>query len=194
MTQPGDTYYFSPKNVYIFGIAGNSIKPTTMIAYIYQEETSRKGMDNVASLIYCCLDKEKLLKENEPGASLTILCNNCSGQNKNNNVLRLPLWLVERGHFKEVSVLFFILGHTKNACDRMFNIMKKKYHKSNTFTFSQMKERLVVEGQVKIVDATREHFHAWGKALNTFYKKFPRGHIFTNNTSAATRQHLQHSG
>jgi hypothetical protein len=48
-------------------------------------------MDNVASLIYCCLDKEKLLKENEPGASLTILCDNCSGQNKNNNVLRLPL-------------------------------------------------------------------------------------------------------
>jgi hypothetical protein len=34
-TQPGDTYYFSPKNVYIFGIADNSIKPTTMIAYIY---------------------------------------------------------------------------------------------------------------------------------------------------------------
>jgi hypothetical protein len=87
--------------------------------------------------------------------------------------------------------LFFIRGHTKNACDRMFNIMKKKYHKSDTFTFSQMKERLVVEGQVEIVDATREHFHIWGKALNTFYKKFPRGHIFTNhifscNSSAPT--------
>jgi hypothetical protein len=28
-TQPGDTYYFSPKNAYIFGIVDNSIKPTT---------------------------------------------------------------------------------------------------------------------------------------------------------------------
>jgi hypothetical protein len=167
-TQPGDTYYFSQKNVYIFGIADNSIKPTTMIASVYQEETGRKGMDNVASLIYCCLEKEELLKENQPGASLTILGHNCSGQNKNNTVLRLPLWLVERGYFKEVTVLFFIQGHTKNACNWMFNILKKKYHKSNTFTFSQLKERLVVEGQVKIVDAVPGTFSWMGQGTEHF--------------------------
>jgi hypothetical protein len=90
-TQHSDTYYFSPKNVHNFN------KQTTMIAYVYQEETDRKGMDNIASLIYCCLDKEKILKENQPGASLTIPANNCSGQKKNNTLWKLPLWLVERG-------------------------------------------------------------------------------------------------
>jgi hypothetical protein len=72
--------------------------------------------------------------------------------------------------------------------------MKKKYHKSNTFTFSQIKERLFVEGQVAIVDVTPETFHGWGKASNTFYKTFTTGTFSKTTSPAATYQHLQHSG
>jgi hypothetical protein len=148
-TQPGNTYYFSPKNVYVFGIADNSTKPTTLLSYVYQEETCKKGAENVASMIYNFLDtSEQILKDDKPGELLTIIADNCSGQNKNNTVLRLPLWLVERGFLREVTILFFIRGHTKNACHRMFNIMKKKYHKSNTFTFPQLKKALFVDGQI----------------------------------------------
>jgi hypothetical protein len=73
----------------------------------------------------------------------------------------------------------------------MFNIMKKKYHKSDTFTFSQLKERLVVEGQVRIVEATPATFRGWDNALKTFYTKFASGtifknHIFACNLSAPT--------
>jgi hypothetical protein len=92
------------------------------------------------------------------------------------------LWLFERGFFLEVTVSFFIGGHTKNVCDWMFNIMKKKYHKSDTFTFSQLKERLVVDGRVQIVEATPETFKGWGNnALNTFYSNFVSGTIFKNH-------------
>jgi hypothetical protein len=147
-------------------------------------------MDNVASLIYCCLDKEKILKENQPGASLTILANKCSGQNKNNTVLKLTLLLVERGYFKEVTVLSFIHGHTKNACNWMFNIKKKKYHESNTSAFSQIKERLIIEGQVESVDPTPETFHGWGKVLKisnfTILGTIFKNHIFSCNLSAPT--------
>jgi hypothetical protein len=58
-TQPGNTYYFSQKNVYIFGIANISIKPTTtLVSYVNQEETDRKGANNVASSLCSFLKKE----------------------------------------------------------------------------------------------------------------------------------------
>jgi hypothetical protein len=72
----------------------------------------------------------------------------------------------------------------------MFN-NEEKYHKSDTFTFSQLKERLVVDGQVWIVEAIQETFKGWGNGLNTFYSKFATGtifkkHIFSCNSSAPT--------
>jgi hypothetical protein len=73
----------------------------------------------------------------------------------------------------------------------MFNITKKKYHKSNTFTFSQLKERLlVIDGQVQIIEAT-ETFKGWDNLLNTLYSKFL--HLVQSSkttSSAATHQHL----
>jgi hypothetical protein len=79
-TQPGDTYYFSPKNAYIFGIADNSMKPTTLLSYVYQEETGKKGAKNIASMIYDFLDtSEQILKDNKPGELFTIIADNCRG-------------------------------------------------------------------------------------------------------------------
>ena len=37
------------------------------------------------------------------------------------------LYLVEAGYFKTVNFVFYIVGHTKNAADRWFNILKKQY-------------------------------------------------------------------
>jgi hypothetical protein len=195
-TQPGVTFYFSPKNVYVFGIANNSVSPTTLLSYVYQEETEKKGAKNVASMIYDFLDKEEILNDSEPGESLNIIADNCSGQNKNNTVLRLPLWLVERGFFRDVTILFFIRGHTKNACDWMFNIMKKKYHKRDTITFAQLRESLVVDGQVRIVQATPATFKEWDDALKGFYTKFATGlifknHVFACNLSAPTMMNIK---
>ena len=65
----------------------------------------------------------------EPGKELNIIMDNCSGQNKNNFVLRLAPLLVKEVFFKQVNFLFYIAGHTKNCCDRWFSIMKRMYRK-----------------------------------------------------------------
>ena len=75
-----------------------------------------------------------VLRENDPAAELNIFMDNCSGQNKNNTVLKLAMWLKQMGYFKRVRVIFLIVGHTKNACDRLFNSLKKKYWLMNIFT------------------------------------------------------------
>jgi hypothetical protein len=48
--QPGDTYYFSPLFVYVFGIAGVSKDRVQLLAYGYPEGEGSKGGNNVASL------------------------------------------------------------------------------------------------------------------------------------------------
>ena len=63
---------------------------------------------------------------------------NCSGQNKNNMVLRLALLLVEVKYFKKVTFMLYIFGHTKNAADRWFNMLKKTYRRSKLFTYKQL--------------------------------------------------------
>ena len=92
------------------------------------------------------------------GFRLTVVMDNCSGQNKNNTVLRLALWLVEMQYFKEVCFTFYIRGHTKNACDRLFNQMKRNYHKSQVFTMQELIARLNEQPNVTVLQATPSFF------------------------------------
>jgi hypothetical protein len=49
--QPCETYYLSPKKVYCFGVVDLAVTPSKLYAYTYEEETGRKGGNNVASLL-----------------------------------------------------------------------------------------------------------------------------------------------
>ncbi len=55
---------------------------------------------------------------------MNIIFGNCSGQNKNITVLKLPAWLIAIGYFKEIHFVFLVVGHTKNVADRLFNLLK----------------------------------------------------------------------
>ncbi len=66
----------------------------------------QKGSNNVASLILKSLNDAKVFRKNEKGGELNIIFDNCSGQNKNNSVLRLIPYLVEVGYFKAVNFVF----------------------------------------------------------------------------------------
>ena len=82
----------------------------------------------MASLIVKTLRDMNILRENNPGGELNIIFDNCTGQNKNNTVLKLAMWLKEMGYFMQVNFVFLIVGHTKNACDCLFNSLKHQYH------------------------------------------------------------------
>jgi hypothetical protein len=73
---------------------------------------------------------------------------NGTGQNKNKMVLRYALILVELGYYKEVNIIFLVAGHTKNACDRLFNALKSKYRESDIFSADKLIEVLSVAKDV----------------------------------------------
>ena len=100
--QAGDTYYMSPKNVHCFGIADVTLEKARLHAYMYQEEMGNKGSNNVASLVIKHLFDEDVIIPGRTGGKLTLVFDNCPGQNNNNHALRLANYLVELGYFKEI--------------------------------------------------------------------------------------------
>jgi len=136
--QPGDTYYYSPLAVYCFGVVDTSCTPEVLHCYGYTEDHGTKGGNNVASLIMKALSDFGWIDAGKCGKRLSFVMDNCSGQNKNGHVLRLGLLLVELGFFKSVEFIFFVRGHTKNVCDRMFNLLKKRYHQSQIYSVESL--------------------------------------------------------
>ena len=68
-----------------------------MHCHVYNEGVGKKCANDVASLIIKTLQQLNLLQEDCTGGVLNIIFDNCSGQNKNNMVLKLAAWLKQMG-------------------------------------------------------------------------------------------------
>ncbi len=77
----------------------------------------KKGANNVALLIMKTLQKLNLLCKDSVGGELNINFDNCSGQNKNNTVSKLPAWLIadSNGVFQR-HTLYFPRGRPHKKC------------------------------------------------------------------------------
>ena len=117
--QPGETYYFSPLGVYCFSVADVSLSDQAYLnAFVFHEGKGKKGGNTISSLLYKHLKDAGLIDKTKGTCKeLTIIMDNCGGQNKNRMVLCLALLLVELNLWKRVNCLFLVAGHTKNACD-----------------------------------------------------------------------------
>jgi len=163
-----------------------------MFAHVYHEGVARKGANNVASLIMKTLKKENVIREDEIGGELVIVFDNCSGQNKNNTLLKLLVYLVECGYFKDVWFVFLIVGHTKNAADRLFNLLKIRYRQKNIYTMPVLLEQLGDSDFVTIDPSAEPDFNDWDSFLNNFYATFSgkvkKNHIFHVNRDTMRKE------
>ena len=133
---------------------------------------------------------------------LVIIADNCSGQNKNNCVLKLCCWLVEAGWCGTVVLMFLIKGHTKNEADRIFNLLKAGARGVNIFTeegldaaYQKNNENSIALHQIKTGDT---HWRGYTEGLGELYRNLEssnllKNHIFTfggdgNSNTSVGRQ------
>ncbi|ETO75436.1 hypothetical protein F444_08947 [Phytophthora nicotianae P1976] len=69
---------------------------------------------------------------------LVVYADNCTGQNKNNHVIKLFLALVHMGVLERVDYKFFVKGHTKNSCDRGFGHIRKHVSRQDCWTMDHI--------------------------------------------------------
>ncbi|KAE9329457.1 hypothetical protein PR003_g15552 [Phytophthora rubi] len=132
---PSQWYFLSLVNVRMFGIyyANKEIQYN----YVYDELTAGKGTDEVNSMLHHFIKKIVLPNGHR---QLTIYADNCGGQNKNNYVLKMLLAVAQMGDLERVELKFFENGHTKNAVDRGFVHVRKKFAKEDVWTTAQLLE------------------------------------------------------
>ena len=186
--QPGCVYYYTPLSVYCLGAVDEAHKydSTTfkahLHAHVWHQGVAKKGASNVASLVMKTLGHREILKEGEIGGELCCIFNNCTGQNKNNTMLKLKVYLTEMKYFKRVKFIFLIKGHTKNAADRLFNLLKWYYRMDNAFTMAQLIQLLDKTNQATIHEAKEDDMKDWESFLDLFYSDFSgkikKNHIF----------------
>jgi hypothetical protein len=186
--QPGITYYYSPLSVYNLGMVDHAHRYNDgrvaehLHCHVYHEGVGKKGATNVASLIMKTLRELQLLREDAVGGELNIIFDNCSGQNKNNTVLKLALWIMAMGYFKSVQFIFLVVGHTKNAADRLFNLLKEDYRSRNLFTFDQLATALDQSPSVTIHRTVANDSLDYDSFLDGIYRKLvliiKQNHIF----------------
>jgi hypothetical protein len=189
--QPGCTYYFSPVSVYNLGavnhthIYDDGRVSEHLHCHVYTEGDGKKGSNNVALLIMKTLQKLNLLHKDSVGDELNIIFDNCSSQNKNNAVLKLPTWLMAIGYFKEIHFIFLMVDHTKNVADRLFNLLKQEYWKQNLFTFDELVRTLDKSLLLTIHPTVAEDFLNYSKPLDSLYQLLS-GNIKTNHIFSCT--------
>ena len=156
------TYYFLPLTILLFGVVDNATedRKDRMNAYIWREFDGARGANNIVS----CLLKDLKLQgcfQRPNYAEHTYIADNCGGQNTNKVVNRFLMWLVENSRiFPQAKILFLVKGHTNNAADRMFNLLKQlSYHKRNIYTYDEMQDVLNENEFVDVHKMSPEDFH-----------------------------------
>jgi len=86
-------------------------------------------------------------------------------------------------YFKEVNFTFLIVGHTKNAADRLFDSLKTEYCLQNLFTLQDLLEALSRLQMVTVHLASPEDFLDYDKLMNYLYQPLAgivkKNHIFS---------------
>ena len=83
-----------------------------------------------------------------------------------------------------MNFIFLVVGHTKNAADRLFNSLKVQYRKKNLYTFDMLVEALSSSRTITVHPTVAEDFLDYGKLFDFFYKKLAgqiqQNHIFSS--------------
>ena len=116
--------------------------------------------------------------------SLNLVFDNCG------IVLRYALYLVEKGIYKSVELVFLVCRHTKNVCDRLFKELKQRFHHKNVYNMSQMVSVLNVSPKVNVIRATSDFHHDWDKYFDRLYKRPAAGTINKNHIFRADENDL----
>lgn len=104
--------------------------------------------------------------------------------------------LTEIGIFEKCSNLYLVRGHTKNACDRMFMLLKQHFHYKNIYTKEQLNINLNQNDGVEAIEINSEFFNEIDEMLDCFYKRLESGsinrtHIFLWNIQIQESSNLK---
>lgn len=132
--QPGPIYFLTPRKCSIFGINCEAI-PRQVNFLIDEAGDCGKGSNSVISMLHYFFSHHALGE-----MEVFLHADNCSGQNKNSNMLSYLSWRTITKRHTQVTLSFLVVGHTKFSPDWCFGLLKRKYRQTHVTTLSGISE------------------------------------------------------
>lgn len=118
-----EAFYLRQLTVSVFCV--HNIRTNKARMYVYHEQEGRRSPNKVCTFLMDAISQEMEARPDRHYTTLHLYSDNCGGQNKNNCMLRFMMALTDNGMFQEVIYYFPIRGHSFNACDRDFGLVKR---------------------------------------------------------------------
>lgn len=173
--QPGPIYFKTPRKCRISGVICEGL-PRQANFIIDEASSTGKGANRTISYVHHYFKKHGL---GETEAHLNV--DNCAGQNKNNYFLWYLAWRTMMNLHHTITYSFLVAGHTKNAPDRCFGLIKEAYKVNYVLSLYEF-ARLVVTSSSGLNKArlvrTRDGrlivpVYDWISFLGQYFKKLP---------------------
>ncbi len=173
--QVGPIYFKTPRKAQLFGICCEGIPRQTN--YLIDEANfPDKDANTVISILDHFFTYHGL---GEKYACLTT--DNCVGQNKNNAVLHYLLYRVLAGLHDNIELSFMIVGHTKFAPDGNEGLIRKRYRRSNIYTYEDLVQTILTSSdnghntcqRTDNKDSQPLIYRDWSSWLLKFFNKLP---------------------
>lgn len=177
---PRQVYYMSRMNVYLFGVVDEL--SDSFAGYLYPEnfidptegEGTKKGASHVISMLYHHLNSAGLTDPSrQHDRKLHFAADNCSGQNKNQYILKFFCMMIELHWVDEIEFSFMVPGHTKFSPDRWFGLLGKHIIHLDAWNIEQLVNNVsaAFKHKQRVVNMKEEQFHNFKPFLNDHYKK-----------------------
>ena len=158
---------------------------------------AKKGGNEVASMLWKNFDRVGLL-DGRTCNEINLVFDNCTGQNKNRMVFRMLFFLVKLKICRRARAIFLVKGHTKNDCDRMFNLMKYDYRKVNCFSPPKLIDIINRHPQVTALPMVESDFKNWDALEDRLMRNLvdvTKNHVFTVSDKDSNQVMVQeHAG
>lgn len=173
--QVGPIYFKTPRKAQLFGICCEGI-PRQTNYLIDEADFPDKDANTVISLL------DHFFRYHGLGEKHVYLtADNCVGQNKNNAVLHYLLYRILAGLHENIELSFMIVGHTKFAPDGYFGLIRKRYRRSNIYTYDDLVQTILTSSDKGHNTCQRSDNHDlqpliyrdWSSWLLKFFKKLP---------------------
>lgn len=168
---PNQSCYYS-RQLYLYNatvVEGTSKDPLTknnVFSYLWTEDVYAKGSNEIASVVYDCLNKTDLTLISH----IRLVADGCVGQNKNTILLgMLCKWIVSRPQIKCIEVVFPVTGHSFMPADRVFGNIEKDLRQSEVL-ISPEKYVEIIKNHATIVKLDTVDVFDWKKAVPSVMK------------------------
>ncbi|KAG7307859.1 hypothetical protein JYU34_006468 [Plutella xylostella] len=126
---PDQSAYYS-RQLYIYnftvvvGTSNDPLTPKNVHAYVWTEDQSSKGSNEICSAVFHCLNSLNL----DGKTVIRMVADGCGGQNKNSMIVAMAMkWLQQAPPLiTEVQLIFPVTGHSFIPPDRVFALTEKK--------------------------------------------------------------------